>query len=66
MLEGYKHMFERFVGSTKIMICGNTLQVDDYSKFNWTIFDPIQKKAYHEEAFPIKLKEAYKLGAELI
>jgi len=30
------------------MICGNTLQVDDYSKYNWTIFDPAQKKAHHE------------------
>ena len=66
MLEGYKKMLERFVGPTKIMICGNTLQVDDYSKYDWTIFDPAEKKAYHEVAFPQKLKEAYELGAGLI
>ena len=65
MLEGYKVMFERFVGPTRIMICGNTLQVDDYSKFNWTVFDPAQKKANHEAAFPLKLEEAFALGAEL-
>jgi len=66
MLEDYKQKLERFVGSTKIMVCGNTLQVYDYSKYNWTIFDPVKKKAHHEGVFPIKLKEAYKLGAGLV
>ena len=66
MLENYKNMLEHFVGPTKIMICGNTLQVDDYSIYDWTIFDPVQKKAYHEVAFPLKLKEAYEFGAGLV
>ena len=66
MLEGYKQRLERFVGPTKTMIYGNTLQVDDYSKYNWTIFDPVEKKAHHKEVFPLKLKEAYKLGAGLV
>lgn len=66
LLENYKRMLERHVGPTKIMIYGNTLQVDDYSKYDWTIFDPNEKKARHEEVFPIKLKEAYELGAGLI
>jgi len=51
MLEGYKQMLERFVGPTKIMICGNTLQVDDYSKYNWTIFDPAQKRPIMKRCF---------------
>lgn len=66
MLESYKQLLERFVGPTKIMIYGNTLQVEDYSKYNWTIFDPVQKKARHDEVFPLKLKEAYDLGAGLL
>jgi len=66
MLEGYKKMLERFIGPTKIMISGNTLQVNDYSKYDWTVFDPVQKKANHEVAFPLKLKEAFELGAGLI
>jgi len=66
MLENYKQKLDTFVGPTKIMIYGNTLQVDDYSKYNWTIFDPVQKKANHEAAFPLKLKEAYELGAGLV
>lgn len=66
MLESYKQMLDSFVGATKVMVCGNTLQVDDYSQYDWTIFDPVQKKANHEAAFPLKLKEAYDRGAELI
>jgi len=66
MLEGYKQRLERFVGPTKIMIYGNTLQVDDYSKYDWTIFNPVEKKVRHEEVFPLKLKEAYELGVGLI
>jgi len=66
MLAGYREMLERFVGPTEILICGNTLQVDDYSKYNWTVFDPAQKKANHEAMFPLKLKEAYALGARLV
>lgn len=66
MLENYKQTLERFVGPTKVMVCGNTLQVEDYTQYNWTYFDPEQKKAHHEAEFPLKLQEAYKLGAQLI
>jgi len=66
MLDNYKQTLERFVGPTKVMICGNTLQVEDYTKYNWTYFDPERKKAHHEAMFPLKLKEAYSFGAGLI
>jgi len=66
MLENYKRMLDSYVGPTKVMICGNTLQVEDYSIYNWTVFDPVQKKANHEELFPLKLKEAYELGSGLV
>ena len=66
MLNNYRRILERFVGPTKVLCYGNTLQVDDYSKFDWTFFDPVEKKARHEKVFPLKVKEAYELGAELI
>lgn len=66
MLEGYKQMFERFIGPTRVMIYGNTLQVEDYSKYDWTIFDPEQKKISHEKVFALKTREAYELGAGLV
>lgn len=66
MLKDYKQKLERFVGPTKVMIYGNTLQVNDYSKYDWTYFDPVEKKFHHEEVFPLKLREAYELGAGLV
>ena len=66
MLKRYKWLLERHVGPTKIMICGNTLQVDDYGKYDWTVFDPEEKKERHDKVFPAKLREAYELGAGLV
>ncbi|NLM21977.1 MAG: flavodoxin family protein [Peptococcaceae bacterium] len=34
MLESYKKMLDTFVGPTKVMIYGNTLQVEDYSNYD--------------------------------
>ena len=66
MLENYKNTLSGMVGPTKVMVCGDTLQVDDYSKYNWTMFDPEAKKARHEEVFPTEMKQAYALGAEMV
>jgi len=66
MLENYKNTLSGMVGPTKVMVCGDTLQVDDYSKYNWTMFDPEAKKARHEEVFPTETKQAYALGAEMV
>lgn len=66
MLENYKSTLSGMVGPTKIMVCGNTLQVSDYSKYNWTMFDPEAKKAHHEEIFPKELEKAFSLGAEIV
>ena len=65
MLENYKNTLSRMVGPTEIMVCGDTLQVNDYSKYNWTMFNPEAKKARHEEVFPKDLEKAYALGAEM-
>ena len=43
-----------------------TLQVKDYSKFNWTFFDGPQRVERREKVFPKELKEAYDLGASLL
>ncbi len=66
MLENYKGTLSGMVGPTKIMVCGNTLQVSDYSKYNWTMFDPEAKKAHHEEIFPKELEKAFSLGTEIV
>lgn len=65
LLKQYKDTFNTFVGPTEILCCGNTLQVEDYSKFNWTMFEPAEKKRHHDETFDEYLKKAIKMGQNL-
>lgn len=66
MLENYQNSFNGMVGPTKIMISGDTLQVNDYGKYDWTMFNPDSKIARHEEVFPDDMKKAFSLGAEMV
>jgi len=65
VLERYRSNFERFIGKTDILVCGDTLQVSDYSKYNWSIFDPQHKMQRREEVFPLEKQKAYELGREM-
>ena len=65
MLNGYRRSLETFVGNTRLFISGNTLQVKDYSRFDWTMFDPEEKKERREKVFPEERKKAFALGAEM-
>ena len=66
MLENYRNTLNGMVGPTKIMVCSDTLQVTDYSKYNWNMFNPEAKKTRHEEVFPSDRKKAFMLGAEMV
>ena len=66
LLKRYQGMLGTFVGPTKILISSDTLQVKDYSRYNWTMFDPEAKKARHETVFPEDKKKASALGAEMV
>lgn len=66
MIAGYQNTLGNFIGPTKVMISGDTLQVDDYGKYDWTMFDPDAKKARHETVFPEEKQNAFCLGAEMI
>lgn len=65
MLESYKNTLDRFVGPTQLMICGNTLQVSDYSRYDWTMFDPADKQKHHEKTFGDSLRKAFELGRDM-
>ena len=65
-LNNYAQTLGAFVGPAKVMVSGNTLQVKDYSRFNWTMFDPETKKQRHETVFPQEREKARALGAELV
>ncbi len=66
MLENYKNSLSSMVGPTQVMVCGNTLQVSDYGKYNWTMFDAELKKSRHETIFPTEKQKAFELGAEMV
>lgn len=66
MLENYTKSLSGMVGPTKVMVCGDTLQVQDYSKYNWTMFNPEAKKVRHDEVFPNERQKAFSFGAEMV
>ena len=66
MIQSYKNGLEGSIGPTEVLICGNTLQVSDYSRYNWTAFDPTAKKERHDTVFPQEKKKAFELGAGLL
>ena len=66
LLANYKNVLDTFVGPTKVLVSGETLQVKDYSKFNWTIFDPEQRKQRRETVFPEECRKAFEAGAAMV
>jgi len=66
MLEGYCNTLGGMVGTVKTIISSDTLQVNNYDKYNWTMFDPQAKKERHEKVFPQDMEKAYSMGAEMV
>lgn len=52
LMNKYKAMFDSFVGPTEILAVGETMQVSDYSQFNWTMFNAEDRKMRRETVFP--------------
>jgi len=68
----YKERFEEYAkelemmgGKVVLYPCYDTLQVQDYSKFNMASFDEGQKKLAHDKNFPKDLENAFRIGQEL-
>lgn len=64
-INNYQNTLSRFVGPAKVLTCGNTLQVPDYSKYQWTMFDLEEKKKNHDETFASYLAKAFEMGKEM-
>ena len=65
MLQRYRGSFNTFVGPTKILTSSDTLQVKDYSRYNWTMFNSEHKQERQETVFPEDKEKAFALGAEM-
>lgn len=66
MLENYRNTLSRFIGPTKVLVSGETLQVKDYSKYDWTFFNPEERKQRRETVFPRELEKAFAEGKSLL
>jgi len=66
MLKRYQNTLGTFVGPTRILISSDTLQVKDYSRYNWTMFNPEAKKERHETVFPEDKQKAFALGVQMV
>ena len=66
LLGRYKGTLEAFIGPTRTLASGNTLQVDNYERYNWTMFNADEKKARRENVFPEECRAAYRLGTDMI
>jgi hypothetical protein len=66
VLEKYRNTLSSFIGPTTVLVSGETLQVNDYSKFDWTFFNPEERKQRRETMFPKELEKAFALGKSLV
>lgn len=55
------HLF----GNCEVLLCHETYQFDDYSKYLTTVFDVDEKERRRREAFPQDCARAYDLGARI-
>jgi multimeric flavodoxin WrbA len=55
----------RIFGSCEVLLCTDTYQFRDYSKYVSTAWDPEAKARRHKEVFPQDCERAHQLGARL-
>lgn len=64
-IELSRWFMERIFGRCEVLLSTDTLQFDDYSKYENTRFDPDAKQRRHREAFPRDEAGAFALGKRL-
>lgn len=60
-----EQFFRALNGNVEVYAACDTLQVNDYSKFNMAGFSEDHKKEMREKQFPVDLEEAFRLGKRL-
>jgi multimeric flavodoxin WrbA len=65
MIERYLGQLEAMYGSCELLVSDDTLQVNDYEPFQWTMFDTEKKKVRREEVFPKHKQSAYEMGKKM-
>jgi NAD(P)H-dependent FMN reductase len=65
VMNRYRDTLNRFIGPTETLVSGETQQVKDYSKFDWTMFDAEQRYERRKKVFPDELRKAFEKGSSL-
>ena len=67
LLKKYQMTLSRFVGPAEVLVSGDTLQLEDYSRtdWEWSIFNPEAKRRRRETVFPKECEKAFEMGAAL-
>ena len=66
LVKRYRENLEAFVGPTQTLVSADTLQVNNYDRYNWTMFNADEKKKRRETVFPKEKQAAFDLGAGMI
>lgn len=60
-----ENILKMFFGSSQSLIVNDTYMFEDYSKYVFRRFDPIEKAKKQDEQFPKDCKKAFDMGVEL-
>jgi hypothetical protein len=55
-----------YFGHCETLICDDTMQVNDYSRYHLGRFDAEAKRIRHETVFPQDCQKAFELGRRLV
>jgi multimeric flavodoxin WrbA len=64
-IELNENFLNRIIGPTESLIVTDTLQFDDYSKYEASMFDEDAKKERQEKVFPQDCQKAYDIGVKI-
>lgn len=65
MMNASQQTIGRFFGSCDVLLCTDTYQFSDYSKYVSTVWDVDAKAKRRSEVFPQDCQQAYEFGARL-
>lgn len=65
-MEATRRLLDDFIGPCEIMTCTDTLQFDDYGKYESSCFDPDAKMKRRRQVFPDDEAQAVELGKRLL
>ena len=66
MVNQHVKTLDTHVGPTTLYTVGSTMQVADYGRYDWSMFDAAERTRRHEEVFPGELARARELGRQLL